>query len=555
MLPVARTPILLSLLCLTGTALSAPVDGDAAMAAARNWLSPRIGSAAVSSLRLDPIPGAAEPVLWLASSEGGGFVWLRGDDRLPPVAGWSESGETPWPVENPALADWVELQRLDVEGARALDWSAPDAAASWEALAAAPAERAARDERDVAPLLFSGWDQGWPWNQLCPADAAGPGGRVWAGCVATAMGQVLYYWGSPAFGAGSHGYVHPVYGLQQATFMGHEYDWDGMLPVQGTASAAELLYHCAVAVEMDFSPSGSGAYVGTGQHSALHAFTSYFGYPERAHFILRTEYTATAWAERIAEEIVAGRPALLRGYGSGGHAFVLDGLQGGAFHVNWGWSGWYNGWYAIDALSPGGMDFSQGQGAIVDLAPNQPPQVTIPDQSVLAGQAFPPLALDACVEDFEDAAATIYWWAEEDGPLTILIDDATRVATVEYPVDWTGVAEAFFSALDTDGAYTTVSVHFAVEEGQAAPAAAVDDLSLVCIPEGVDLRWSAPTTDASGDGPAVVTGFEVHRSDDPWFLPSGLTLQATVPADSLSWRDEGRSTTAPCYYRVIVLGP
>ena len=31
-------------------------------------------------------------------------------------------------------------------------------------------------------------------------------------------------------------------------------------------------------------------------------------------------------------------------YGAG-HAFVVDGYDGDYFHINWGWSGIYNGWY------------------------------------------------------------------------------------------------------------------------------------------------------------------------------------------------------------------
>lgn len=538
---------------LASAALAAPVDADLAAAAARHWLAGRAADPGAPALHA--VEGAGGPVLWLASFPQGGFVWLRGDDRLPPVAGWSEDGEIAWTVEHPALADWIELQRLDIEGARTLDWSDPAAGPAWEALADAPSEATARDARDVSPLLVSTWDQGWPWNQFCPEDGAGPGDHVWAGCVATAMGQVLYFWQRPAEGLGYHSYLHPVYGQQAVQYSGHVYDWEGMQPGSGTAAAATLLYHCAVAVNMDFAPDGSGAFVGTGQNSALHAFTSYFRYPDTAEFILRTEFPGDAWGARIREEIAAGRPVMHRGYGSGGHAFVLDGVQGDLFHLNWGWSGYYNGWFAIEALSPGGMDFSEGQGAIVNLAPNEPPTVAIPDQSVPSGAPFPPLELDQFVSDPQDSPDEILWWAEEDGPLGVDIDYLTRVATVTYPADWTGSATVLFNALDVDGEYTTVDVLFTVVDAVAGPAAAVDDLRLAWNAGGLDLCWTAPETDATGEGPAVIAGYEVHRSSAPWFAPGDESRVATLPAGTLVWRDDVRSLPGPCYYRVVVLGP
>ncbi|HHN48807.1 MAG TPA: hypothetical protein ENN08_07795, partial [Bacteroidales bacterium] len=49
--------------------------------------------------------------------------------------------------------------------------------------------------RQVAPLLTTLWDQGWPYNYYCP-----PGTP--AGCQSTATGQILYYWKWPDHGQG-----------------------------------------------------------------------------------------------------------------------------------------------------------------------------------------------------------------------------------------------------------------------------------------------------------------------------------------------------------------
>ncbi|MDZ4121508.1 MAG: choice-of-anchor J domain-containing protein, partial [Candidatus Cloacimonadaceae bacterium] len=56
--------------------------------------------------------------------------------------------------------------------------------------------------------------------------------------------------------------------------------------------------------------------------------------------------------------------------GSGGHAWVLDGYQGdNHFHMNWGWYGYYNGYYYLNNLNPGTDNFNQGQQAVVGIEP------------------------------------------------------------------------------------------------------------------------------------------------------------------------------------------
>jgi hypothetical protein len=58
------------------------------------------------------------------------------------------------------------------------------------------------------------------------------------------------------------------------------------------------------------------------------------------------------------------------GFGTGGHAFNVDGYNGNDyFHFNWGWSGSYNGYFYLDNLNPGGNNFTEGQGAIIDIYP------------------------------------------------------------------------------------------------------------------------------------------------------------------------------------------
>ena len=52
--------------------------------------------------------------------------------------------------------------------------------------------------------------------------------------------------------------------------------------------------------------------------------------------------------QKIADKVLrGGRPVYLDGYGNGsGHAWVLDGLKGDYYHINWGWYGMSDGYYS-----------------------------------------------------------------------------------------------------------------------------------------------------------------------------------------------------------------
>ncbi|MFA4851669.1 MAG: CUB domain-containing protein, partial [Bacteroidales bacterium] len=76
----------------------------------------------------------------------------------------------------------------------------------------------------------------------------------------------------------------------------------------------------------------------------------------------------------IRTELDNKRPVLYSGFDPSppysGHAFVCDGYQGtNYFHFNWGWSGYYNGYFYLSSLNPGGNDLSSGQEAVIGIYP------------------------------------------------------------------------------------------------------------------------------------------------------------------------------------------
>ena len=119
---------------------------------------------------------------------------------------------------------------------------------------------------------------------------------------------------------------------------------------------------------MDYSPEVSGAYVisayTTVENCAEFALKTYFGYKGTMQGLLSSAYSASQWTALLQNELSAGRPIIYCGFGSGGgHCFVCDGLDAtGKFHFNWGWSGYYDGYFALNALNPGGTGTGGGSG-------------------------------------------------------------------------------------------------------------------------------------------------------------------------------------------------
>jgi len=223
---------------------------------------------------------------------------------------------------------------------------------------------------DVTPLLTSNWDQGAPYNAMCPPEPSGPGGHVLVGCVATAMAQVMYYWRYPNTGQGSHCDFHTYNGQQYCADFGNTtYDWNGSVnaPSKQCDPVALISYHAGISVNMQYGPAASGAYTS----SIPAALENYFRYSTTTYYQARSS-NYTSWTNQIKADLDAKRPVIYAGQGpDGGHCFVCDGYQGtDMFHFNWGWSGANNGYYNINNLNPGGMTFNNGQEAVFNIQPD-----------------------------------------------------------------------------------------------------------------------------------------------------------------------------------------
>lgn len=301
-----------------------------------------------------------EPAFYVFDNTAGpGFVIVAGDDVAAPILAYSFEHEFSADEMPPNLKSWMADMRDEINYAREHNLQAPEAVTrAWAST---------RAGTPVVEYETALWDQGMPYNNLCPRV-----NRVtsYTGCTATALSIIMNYHQWPERGTG----VLPAYTTAsyqadiESIELGHAYDWGNMLmeyntgeySTQEAEAVATLMRDCAVGLQSDFGPlmsSGTGAYV-----NDIPAFlVNYMGYDKGCHVATRADYNTADWNQLIRNELDNGRLVLLGGQAKdGGHAFVLQGYDtDNYFNVNWGWSGTSNGYYLLSALNPG----EQGTGS------------------------------------------------------------------------------------------------------------------------------------------------------------------------------------------------
>lgn len=296
-----------------------------------------------------------------------GFVIISAADNYHPILAYSEESNFDMSNEHNGAMFMLENYRLDIANAITNGNAAmPEVAAEWAMLEKTGRLNTNRAEK-VGPLCTTKWNQDSPYNYYAPTAAGGPGGRAYAGCVATAMSQVMKAWNAPTHGEGSHSYYCVGVGQLSANFGATTYQWDLMPNSLSNASqeqieaVALLMYHCGVSVDMMFAADGSGAF----SDDVPNAMRNYFDY-DYCIKKMRQSYATDVWNQMLRDEFDLGRPVYYSGQGSGGgHAFVCDGYdENDLMHFNFGWSGSDDGWYLVDEI-----DYTGSAGAIFNYVP------------------------------------------------------------------------------------------------------------------------------------------------------------------------------------------
>lgn len=313
-----------------------------------------------------------------------GFILVSGDDELPPVKAFSKDAF--FAQDANEFYQWVcnELKEL-ITVLRTETTSKPIFEQTnknlWNRFLKNKGESSSFISAVPAPCLTTTvWDQMDPYNLLCPE---WNGEKCPVGCVATATAQVMKYWNYPPQGTGSDSYTSRTHRFQLSADFNHPYYWDLMLDSYGFSgtdeqknAVAQLCYDLGVAFHMDYDPNGSGAYT----TDAVQIMPKYFYYSNQ---INSSNYPGndTDWFNEFKEEIDNGRPALMSIRGdAGGHAVVCDGYRtdtGNMLHLNFGWGGMGNTYYAINNIVVAGNDFTwvDGQEIVKKIIPSEPQAV------------------------------------------------------------------------------------------------------------------------------------------------------------------------------------
>lgn len=322
------------------------------------------------------------------NGQNGGFVVVGGDERARQVLGVVPEGSFNYDQLPVNAKEWFDGYTRQIDHAiRTL----PEV--DKQAKEMTGKRRVAARRTSIPEMITTKWSQHQPFNDAIYDMNGNHLGNAHnfpyvTGCVATAMAQVMNYWKYPTQGIGSHTYAtwtnHVWF---TADFENSTYDWAHMkddyrlgYTEEEGAAVATLMYHCGVACEMDYNDDASGSGAGLASTGLRH----YFGYSNSAVVYNKGNFTPEEWDDIVYSELKEGRPIL---YCGGNHAFVCHGYDASIdmYAINWGWSGSFDGYFAIlgdDPLHPEGWGtggdaegYGQGQTIICNLHPVTDPEL------------------------------------------------------------------------------------------------------------------------------------------------------------------------------------
>ena len=411
--------LLVGVLCLMSITLEARTMQEASTVAsafiqARYESTPakRLQKAAAATAATAPVELAftqyqidnTTPAVFVFNSTDEGFVLVSAKDDARAVLGYSDEGTFDANNIPENMQFWLQMyadelakakgERLEVKGK-----------VNRREVKGERREAVAESYPTIAPILGNTvWGQGKPFNNKCPQIN---GERAVTGCVATAMSQIMYAHKYPTKGTGSHSYTTETKKLNvSANFGNTTYDWDNMTPDYNKSytsaqadAVATLMFHAGVAADMDYTVDGSGAV----SSIALAAMTEYFGYNKSINILPKDFMKEEDILQEVASDLQAGRPVYVSGHTVNleGHAFVCDGMQSdGYLHINWGWNGGANGYFALSALAP---EVQGTGGSASNLAFTEGVCIYSNIKPSTGGEAMPLVTIDKLTRTSSDA--------------------------------------------------------------------------------------------------------------------------------------------------------
>lgn len=467
-----------------------------------------------------------------------GFVIFAADDCVRPIIGYSSEGTFNPDDMAPALADYLERTRLGIMSKAQKGEGSAEAAADWAMLEQCGRPVSRHGGREAEYLVKTKWNQNYPYNYYCPVAPSGPGGHVYAGCVATAAAQVMKYWDHPLQGTGSYTYTptdYPEYGPQTANFGATTYDWDNMpnsisssSPLVQIQAIALLQYHAGVSVNMNYSPSGSGA----ATNRLTERMPMYFGYTNAMTVIERDGCTHEEYMQHLINTFDMGWPIVHAG---GGHAYVFDGYDDfDQIHANWGWSGSSDGWFNVDDHG-----YTDGQRGIFNYVPAE----------VYAATASSPTGVTAVGTGDSNLSATITWTNPTQTLTGVALESIDKIVVTRnginvFESDDVAPGEAMSFTDESIPYYDayTYSV-YAVKDGQRGTSAVAEK---VIVGPTCDWKIVMQTSAFQGWNGGYVSlytnaGTETTRLTLTNSTPATLTFAVPVGNVSFAWSEPRQS--------------
>lgn len=334
---------------------------------------------------------------YVVSFSKGGWALISADDMSSPFLGYSPDGtfETEGQPEN--MKYMLNIYSRQIRDNARLSGSRH---AGWEQASRPIGSDVRHAQRRagtvISPLIKVNWNQSGNYAKYTPDN-------VVVGCVAVGMAQAMSVHQYPDRPQGSHAYVSSTnrYSLYIDYDKEAAYDWNAIMTgANKRDEVARLLYHCGVAVNMNYDADGSGA----SENSIPGALKNYFKYPNAVTVHHRDKYQGN-WKQLIIDELINGRAVIYCGADpvkSYGHCFNLDGYDGEFFHVNWGWGGSGNNYFSLDALRDVTMDtnYTLDQSAVVDVRPpsEKPSNIYLSNTTVAYSQPLGTVVGDVTVE-------------------------------------------------------------------------------------------------------------------------------------------------------------
>lgn len=329
------------------------------------------------------------PSYYIVNYKDDGFIMISADNRVNPIRAFSLTEKFPIESEElpSGLLGWMAESSEMISEIRVLDEEQTQSVAqAWEPCEIQKTIRRIELDDDcggngggnggggcenqyttVGPLLQSTWGQGCGFNDFMPSLNCSnlPCGKAYAGCVPIAIAQIMKY------------HNHPT-----------SYNWSNMPNNYGTTTTASLIkdIHDAITINMfgneypaiNYDCDGTGV---SSNYNTASVFTNKFGYS--------TANQGGYNREIVKQQLRWNRPVILSGGRKSGwwifssykdgHMWVCDGYRSSYycetgtgylyFHMNWGWRGLHNSWYAYNNFNPSNRTYNYKVKMVYNIKP------------------------------------------------------------------------------------------------------------------------------------------------------------------------------------------